>query len=401
LLCASALAFGLTAVGCGDEKLPQGPAPGPTSFSLTILQTSDVHHHAAGVGAATDYTPLTRSNDTVSGGYARIAQVIQSERQSSANPVLVLDSGDFLMGTLYDMTMASDPLALRFIQSMPYDPITLGNHEFDYGPDRLAAFVSASKSSASGGFTVPIVASNMDASANTALKAHVTSGAIVKKVVKTLANGLKIGILGLMGPTAAGYAPLAAPVTFANGASAHDYAKVQALVNELRSTDGAKLAGLSFLVGKLSNSDFYLNLSGVQVLHNNGYFGPAAVYKCPVMGGLNGNNPAASPDPANLINPADTTTLYRVVVDLYTLLMMYQVNALYPSMALGVYDKNGTAVTYTAATAPRFTNNNKTLRAWQALAAYLKGLSTQLGGGNISLAGYKDGGAAMGREQPR
>ena len=78
------------------------------NVSITILQTSDVHHHAGGYGPLPDYTPLnTTGNDTVLGGYSRLAGLINTIRQQQAAnqiPVLLFDSGDFFMGTVYDMT---------------------------------------------------------------------------------------------------------------------------------------------------------------------------------------------------------------------------------------------------------------------------------------------------------
>lgn len=81
--------------GCGNSSDSKDNL---TSF--TILQTSDLHHHAAGFGPASDYTPFdTQDNDSVLGGYARIAAVIQNIRNEQTQqgiPVLVVDSGDFL-----------------------------------------------------------------------------------------------------------------------------------------------------------------------------------------------------------------------------------------------------------------------------------------------------------------
>ncbi|HQI02747.1 MAG TPA: hypothetical protein PLA18_15845, partial [Deltaproteobacteria bacterium] len=87
------------------------------NVSLTILQTSDVHNHASGYGPALDYTPLnTGDSDSVRGGYARLATLINTIRDEQAAkciPTLVFDSGDFFMGTVYDMT-AANPIALTF-----------------------------------------------------------------------------------------------------------------------------------------------------------------------------------------------------------------------------------------------------------------------------------------------
>ena len=168
----------------------------------------------------------------------------------------------------------------------------------------------------------------------------------------------------------------------------------------VKSADIYTMVGLSLLLGKGMGNDFFINFSGIQYTYNHATLTPTAVYWCPVDGtGLNGNNPAPVPGPANLVNPYDTTSIYRVAVDLYTLMMMYQVVKINPNAVVHVYDKNGVPLSQDQAVSRRFMSGTNTLRTWQAMAAYLHALDLALGHQYISLAGYKSGGAAMGREQ--
>jgi 5'-nucleotidase len=209
-------------------------AKGVTS---TILQTSDVHHHASGYGPFIDYTPGILGDDTVTGGFARMATVIGGikYRQAMAGvPTLLVDSGDFFMGTTYDLT-ASNPIVLKFFTLMGYDAITLGNHEFDWTPGGLYMLLNAGLTS---GFNVPVVASNTipDGESGTGddgIEYLMTTGAIVNKKVIELDNGVKVGLIGLMGENADEDAPVADPITFN-----HDYAFIQACVDDLRNNDG-------------------------------------------------------------------------------------------------------------------------------------------------------------------
>ena len=85
--------------------------------------------------------------------------------------MLLCDSGDFTMGTVYTMTLPSpSPLSFMFISMMQYDAITIGNHETDLGPNALAGFINLAKTNTSAPFTTPILASNMDASASPSMK---------------------------------------------------------------------------------------------------------------------------------------------------------------------------------------------------------------------------------------
>src|ERR1043166_1684640 len=134
--------------------------------AITILQTTDIHDHANGSGhVGLDVDPATAMGTF--GAYARIASYVGAVRNSAGHPVILVDSGDWTMGTLYDLTLGSRPLALGFIGNMHYDAITLGNHEWDYTPKGLALMLSLAQSAF--GFQTPIVASNMNLNGNTDL----------------------------------------------------------------------------------------------------------------------------------------------------------------------------------------------------------------------------------------
>ena len=167
-------------------------AKGVTS---TILQTSDVHHHASGYGPFIDYTPDILGDDNVTGGFARMATVIggiRYQQDMAGVPTLLLDSGDFFMGTTYDLT-ASNPIALKFFSLMGYDAITLGNHEFDWAPGGLYALLSAGLAD---GFDVPIVASNtipdgVEGTGDDGIEHLMSTGTIVNKKVIELDNWVR------------------------------------------------------------------------------------------------------------------------------------------------------------------------------------------------------------------
>jgi len=214
------------------------------TYPVTLLQTTDMHSHASGFGPSLSYSPMATGGDaTVLGGFARLAakiKEIRTAKTTAGSAVLLVDSGDYLMGTVYDFLWNTNPASLQFIQAMQYDLITLGNHEFDYGPVKLATMINASKASVSG-FTVPIVASNTDFTGATDLVALQTNGSIIPTFVKTLPNGLKIGFIGLMGSSANTDSPNAPPVTFHYDYAGVDKAYVQGIVDHLRNDLGANV----------------------------------------------------------------------------------------------------------------------------------------------------------------
>ncbi len=233
--------FAITIMGCSSSSSSSD------TVSLTILQTSDIHDHAEGFGSAASYSPLVTGNDTVIGGYSRLAAYISGVRnEKGANSVLLCDSGDFTMGTVYSMTLPSSPISTMFISMIKYDAITIGNHETDLGPDALAGFITLAKNSAEAPLVSPILASNMDATASPAINTLVGNGTIVKNRIIEKA-GIKIGLLGQMGPNADFDSANASPLTFN-----HDFSVLQSQVNALRAR-GAQLVVL------LSHEGFTVN----------------------------------------------------------------------------------------------------------------------------------------------
>ncbi|MBF0227537.1 MAG: bifunctional metallophosphatase/5'-nucleotidase [Desulfobacterales bacterium] len=217
---------------------------GIKKYAFTLIQTTDMHNRGSGVGTFADYTPLSTNDDSVLGGYSRIAAKIEEIRyECSKNgvPVVLVDSGDYLMGTVYDLTV-EDPIAFRFMEMMKYDAVTVGNHEFDYSPLGLGLILSNAIKS---GFSRPIITSNMvldgkQGTSDDGIELLKKDGKIKDKMIVTLANGLKIGIIGLMGQEADSYAPAAPPVTFN-----HAVEFIQSMVDDLRNEGAQFIIALS------------------------------------------------------------------------------------------------------------------------------------------------------------
>jgi len=194
-------------------------APSPVlaaEKALTIIHTNDMHSHLLGAAPNIDYTPQTAGDDETSGGWARIAALISTVRQNRANPVLVLDGGDFMMGTLFHMLSREEAFELRLMHMMGYDAATLGNHEFDLKPTGLARILTAAHRA---GEIPPLVLSNAvfsrESKADDTLE-EVFSRGLVKPYLIVERSGLRIGLFGLMGKDAAEVAPFASPVHFAD-----------------------------------------------------------------------------------------------------------------------------------------------------------------------------------------
>lgn len=183
---------------------------------ITIIQTTDLHSHFLGFAPNIDYTPDKINDDNTKGGWARIATVINDVKKSRKNPVLVLDSGDFLMGSFFHLLCREEAFELRLMKKMGYDVITVGNHEFDLYPDGLARIIRAAQKYNA----LPhIVASNIVFSADSkdddSLE-KVFEDELVKPYTVMKKGNLTIGFFGLVGKDAAEVAPFASPVKFAD-----------------------------------------------------------------------------------------------------------------------------------------------------------------------------------------
>jgi 5'-nucleotidase / UDP-sugar diphosphatase len=183
---------------------------------ITILHTNDLHSKLTGTGPEYEYSPLIVNNDKTVGGFARLATIFKKEKEKFPEGTLILDAGDFLMGSLFHAAEEKTGFQTRLMHKMGYDFITLGNHEFDFGPQTLAKIIKIA-----GGDIPQIVASNLEFSKKSVkddeLQLLFFDG-VIQPFSVINKNGLKIGIFGLMGTDAASVAPASKPVTFSNPA---------------------------------------------------------------------------------------------------------------------------------------------------------------------------------------
>ena len=116
----------------------------PEIEQVTILFTHDLHSHLL---------PSADEDGGEYGGYARLMTVIKEQKKLYPNAILV-DGGDFSMGSLFQTAFATSAIELRIMGAMGYDATTFGNHEFDYLPQGLASMLNAAAES---GDAVPAI----------------------------------------------------------------------------------------------------------------------------------------------------------------------------------------------------------------------------------------------------
>lgn len=169
---------------------------------IAILFTHDVHSHVE----PSEYTQ--EGVTQLLGGYARIKTLIDREKNSYAN-TLVLDAGDFSMGSLFQSVYSQEALELRLMGLMGFQFTTLGNHEFDYRAEGLDGMLQAAKKS---GDPLPeiiqssIIWEKSSGSYTPALRQTFEDFGIKEYAIVSIGK-YRAAIIGLMGKDADNFAP--------------------------------------------------------------------------------------------------------------------------------------------------------------------------------------------------
>lgn len=177
---------------------PPGKAAPAQDHYLTILFTHDLHSH---------FDPCRVVNDQgevqMLGGLAQLAGLIEREKSKNPGRVLVVDAGDFSMGTLIHTVFRTEAAELRLMGKMGYDATTIGNHELDFDSSGLASMLTAAKES---GDPLPrLLAANIEVKPDkvnqSGLKQALDSFPVESYTVIDKA-GIRIGVFGLLGRSA-------------------------------------------------------------------------------------------------------------------------------------------------------------------------------------------------------
>ena len=151
-------------------------------YKLTILHTNDFHARFEPINKYdSGCKPEDNTEGKCFGGSARLATAIADARARAGNSILV-DGGDQFQGTLF-YTYYKGKLTAEMMNRLGYDAMTVGNHEFDDGPEVLRGFMDALK--------FPVLMSNADVS-----REELLAGVLQKSTVIEV-GGEKLGLIGL------------------------------------------------------------------------------------------------------------------------------------------------------------------------------------------------------------
>lgn len=170
-----------------------------SSIVLTILHNNDGESKLLGAPADADFGGVARFT-TLAKTLKRIGTNDPRPRRGAKFAAVTLSSGDnFLAGPEFNASLEKgvpfyDSIAL---DRVGYDAMAIGNHEFDFGPDVLADFITGFGPTADD--RPPFVSANLAVGAEPALAELAADGTLVKRTV-VVKKRERIGVVGATTP---------------------------------------------------------------------------------------------------------------------------------------------------------------------------------------------------------
>ena len=141
VMVAGLMLFGLSAAAKEETK------------KVDVLFFHDIHSHL------NEFATVEEGRASMMGVFAKISTLI-NEKKAENPDTLILDAGDFSMGTLVQTVYETQAAELRMLGALGVDVSTFGNHEYDYRAKGLANMLESA--AASGDKLPELVLCNVD-----------------------------------------------------------------------------------------------------------------------------------------------------------------------------------------------------------------------------------------------
>lgn len=163
---------------------------------VDVAFTHDMHSHFL------PFNSIMNGEQKKVGGYARLQTKI--DELVEANPSLILlDAGDFAMGSLFQSIFRTHAPELMCLSMMGYDATTFGNHEFDFGDEGIVdSYNTMLRETEEGERVVLLGLSNVNDENSIIKDLELSKYLILNR------EGVKVAVFALLGENAARYSKL-------------------------------------------------------------------------------------------------------------------------------------------------------------------------------------------------
>ncbi len=170
--------------GSDDDAVPPNQP-----LALTIAHIND---HHSNLDAFKDQVMNIGGVDTQVelGGFARVTNAFKA--YAGRDDVLKLHAGDANTGTLY-YTLFKGKADAELMNTVCFDAMAVGNHEFDDGDGQLKSFIDALRA---GACKTPVIAANIHPQVGTPLAPKAADDYLKPYTIKTI-KGVPVGIVGI------------------------------------------------------------------------------------------------------------------------------------------------------------------------------------------------------------
>ncbi|KAJ2877787.1 hypothetical protein FB639_003618 [Coemansia asiatica] len=165
-----------------------------TQYSLRLIHTNDMHAHFLPYdsnGDSCDPARPTNGTDRCVGGSAYVKAVVDhlqlADRVNGVANTILLNAGDEFEGTLYHVLFKGN-VSADLLNAFHVDALSLGNHEFDLGPEHLARYLAR--------VHAPALCANLEFPADT------TDLSALQSALQpfTIIERHRVGIIGVLTP---------------------------------------------------------------------------------------------------------------------------------------------------------------------------------------------------------
>ena len=215
---------------------------------VDVMFLHDTHSHL------NEFTTVENGQSQTMGGFAKIKTLINEQKEENPD-TLLLDAGDFSMGTLIQVIYEDEAPEIRMLGDLGMDATTLGNHEFDYKAAGLANMLN--NAIASGDPLPALVVCNVDwdgmktkgYTKDQQLLSQAFDNYGIKEYIMVKKNGVNIAVTGVFGTDCLACVPNC-PLDFEDPVEA-----VKETVSEIKANENADMIVCVSHSGTWENED--------------------------------------------------------------------------------------------------------------------------------------------------